>query len=319
MNCDTAVKKAYEKYFSGDVESAITTLRRFLNRQAEPTWVSENARAYLNIGVFLRIQGHHEEPLRIYSTLVKASESDVHVRANALVEMAVIHTRAGQPDQAEACFASVCALIDCNQEPGIDPVHDKVMVHFLNNKGLLRLTQERANEALMNLRKSLDHIIAVHATEDFSKPFVTAYLNLYYCHMILGNHDQAIEYLLLARAKLMNLDTPFAYELVNIFETLAVHNLFVAGSQQNAIDALSYISEKVVSNFADFRKVFDFFCSIIVQLHDGKIDLEKIRESIREYGNDPLIKAYLPVLLAGAPPPGSDDGDDDIPTATLTD
>ena len=121
------------------------------------------------------------------------------------------------------------------------------------------------------------------------------------------------------RDKLMKLDTPFVYELVNIFETLAVHNLFVAGSQQKAIDALSNISEKVVSNFADFRKVFDFFCSIIVQLHDGNFDLEKIRESIKEYGDDPLIKAYLPVLLTGAPPPGSDDSDDDIPAATLTD
>ncbi len=62
-------------------------------------------------------------------------------------------------------------------------------------------------------------------------------------------------------------------------------------------------------------KVFDFFSSIIVQLHEGKIDLGKIRESIREYGNDPLIKAYLPVLLTGAPPPGDNGSDNDTPLA----
>jgi hypothetical protein len=83
--------------------------------------------------------------------------------------------------------------------------------------------------------------------------------------------------------------------------------------------SLKLLSEKVVNNFAEFRKVFDFFSSIIVQLHEGKIDLEEIREQIKAYGDDPLIKAYLPVLLAGAPPPGIGVGDDDITAARLCD
>jgi len=201
--------------------------------------------------------------------------------------------------------------------PGMDPVHDKVLINFLSARGLLYQYTGRTDEALATFQQKLEIIIIRHATIDSSHEFINTYLNLYNCHMVLGNRDKALEYITLAHARLQSLDKPYAYGLLTFFENLAIHNLFAAGSQNEAINALTNISEKVVKDFADFRQVFDFFSSIIVQLHEGKVDLEKIRESIREYGDDPLIKAYLPVLLAKAPLPG-DGWDGDVPTARLS-
>ncbi len=61
--------------------------------------------------------------------------------------------------------------------------------------------------------------------------------------------------------------------------------------------------------------VFDFFAEIMIQRRKGKFDLGKIRQLVKDQGDDPLIKAYLPSLITGAPQPEPDEDEDGLFTA----
>lgn len=224
-----------------------------------------------------------------------------------------------QYEKGDECCRQFDRLMDDCDLSNPSPDLQKALVDYLNTRALLRLHQGRSHESLTDLQQALDWLISLSSDRPCIKDFVVVYINFYNVHMILGNATKAQEYLVLSYAKMKAMDKPNAYGLSLFLENLACYKLFVAGSQREAIDAMGRISEEVVLNFNDIRRDFDFFSSIIVQLHEGKIDVEEIREQIKSYGDDPLIKAYVPTLLYGAPPPGSAETDDFIPPASLVD
>lgn len=320
MHSQRLVKKAQDLYCLGNLPGAEKLLSDGLKRKPKTAWFTTYAHAYLWLGVICRRRGKLPEAMRIYLDMINTESTDQLVRINAMTEMANCCRDMQDFDNAQHWFERIEGLLDMSKAPAGQNIElDKVIVHYLGNRGMLEFSQCRYSDAIESLGCSLDHNIAVNAVEEDPKPFITIYLNLYNCHLALGNIELAKEYLLLARAKMLSLKVPYAHGLIQFFENLATFNLFATGSSHKAIESLMQISEEVVTEFAEFRKVFDFFSSIIVQLHEGKIDVEEVRVRIKEYGDDPLIKAYIPTLLYGAPPPGSDNGVNDIPSAWLKD
>jgi len=316
MKYEKALQRSREYAQDGDVDRAIETIEAFFKGKDEASRLSTYDRATLYLGHFFRVRGEYEQGLELLHAVADADGAGEKVRVLALCEAAVIYRLTLRFDEAEAVLRRAEIRLEGRMTPGEDPDQDKVLINFLAARGQLYQYTGRHEEALADFRQKLEVIIGRHATADSSHEFITTYMNLYNCHMVLGNRDKALKYLTLAHARLQSLERPYAYGLLTFFENLAIHNLFAAGSQDEAISALAHISESVVKNFADFRKVFDFFSSIIVQLHEGRVDLEVIRDGIREYGADPLIKTYLPVLLGHAAPPGGGE-DGNAPAATL--
>jgi tetratricopeptide (TPR) repeat protein len=318
MKYEKLLKRSTALADRGNLDSAIAALEGFLRDKSPREQLIDYSRASLYLGFIYHQKGDTAESIQILEKLSESAATDIYIRGHAIDIQIRTQRQLGRYDAAEQCCQQFLQLME-DIDPADSPTeYKKLFADFLSSRAILREHQGRFTEAQEDLGTALEWVISLNSHRNCSKDFTIIYINLYNLHMLLGNTDQAQEYLVLAHAKMKTLKNPYMYGLTLFLENLATHNLFAACSQREAIAALSHLNEKAVNNFADLRKVFDFFSSIIVQLHDGKIDLEKIRESIREYGDDPLIKAYLPTLLAGAPPPGSDDGDDDIPAARLT-
>jgi len=306
------VEKAQNLYSKGDLQGAETLLKETLNRKPKQKWYTIFAGEYLWLGYIQEKRGLKQDARRIYQELIDAEQTRLIVRARAMTCLAQNLNSEGDIEGSHQWLKRAGELLEQSQRSSRSTDHDKAMAQFLSTRSLILYSQERFEEALSGWGRCHEYMSSINASEDFSKHFVTNYLNIFNCHLALGNIPLAKEYLLLARAKLLSLDKPYAHGLVHFFENLATFNLFAAGSTQQTIDSLLQISEKVVNEFDEFRRVFDFFSSLIVQLHDGKIDVGEIREQIKAYGDDPLIKAYIPTLLYGAPPPGSDEADEGI-------
>ncbi len=319
MNYEKSLERAVDLYNQGNLDDAITLLKSFLNKKTEEAWFTKYPKATLYLGTLYRFRGDWDEGIGVLLSLSQNLHTNAIDKIHALMQLSLLHISLLQYRDAESLLEQSESGIASLEISETDPQKIRLLQLFHSARASLRDYQGRSREALEHHQESLTLLIQLQPNMDCDRAFIYTYLNLYNCHMILGNKVIATEYIVLAHAKMTALKKPYALGLVQFFDSLASHNLFTAGSQAKAISALSNISEEVVTNFADFRKIFDFFSSIIVQLHEGKVDLEKVRESIREYGNDPLIKAYMPVLLTGAAPPGDHDPDEDTPAAFLTD
>ncbi len=319
MKLATVLSKAVSLYNLGNLGRAISLLTRCLQGKDEASRHGKLAKATLYLGTLYRFHGRWDQSIKELRGLAESGFVSPTNQAHAYIQLANTYKSLLKYDQSEVCLERANSIL-CSPDYSED-TSDWLKASQLYHSTLANLLdqQGRSEEALVEYQQSLDILIGLQSVLSCKRALINIYLNLYNCRMILGHSDTAIEYLTLAHAQMQTLESPYAYGLIQFFENMAIHNLMAAGSPRAAIKALTNISEEVVSNFADFRKIFDFFSSIIVQLHEGKIYVEEIRKQIKEYGDDPLIKAYIPTLLYGAPPPGSDNGDYDTPAARLTD
>lgn len=312
-------KKIQDLYSLGDLSESLKVAQNALARKPKSAWYTTYGFVYFWTGFIYHMQGLIQEARSVFLDLIGSEQTERMIRIRSLTELAHCHLNEGEHQEARHWFGRAEELLGQSPEPGVDEEFDRTMAHHLINRSVFEFYQQEFAHAIETANRCHEFIIAIPTPDDSAKFLITNYLNLVNYHLALGNAAMAREYLQLARATMISTKALFAHGMVHFFENLATYNLFAAGSSTATIDALSEISERSVNNFAEFRRLFDFFSSIIVQLHEGKIDVEEIREQIKAYGDDPLIKAYVPTLLYGAPPPGDESGDDDIPAARLTD
>lgn len=305
MDENHPIEKAIRRAYLGDFGGAIGLLRQFLDASPAEGSAVERDRARLLVASCFRNHGDYDESLAMLRELAGNPAVDKTLRAHAWIETAINQKCRGDYPQAFQSLDLAERLMDFHVHPGEAYEKDTLFSQYHLCRGNLCYRTGRMEEALQEYLRARDFYLPTG-----SRYLVNCYLNIANIHAIVGRKGRARECIALALATQRQFGHEHAYGLVHLFEVLASHNLFVYGSEQKAIDSLMQISEEVVKNFGDFSKVFDFFSSILVQLHGGKIDLDVIRKITHEYGDDPLIKDFLPSLLTGCPPPAESAGGD---------
>lgn len=302
---DSRIDEATRRYDGGEFQTAIEMLLEVIDTWPRDAPPGERQRAQLYLATMYRTRGDRHIALELLTGLEKEPDLDPVLRPKVLLEQAKVHRDLGDLPACSGFLRQAEELIDFT----VTPETDREQIHLL---ALYHTTCGRYSQETDNPRRAIEHFLLArdHATTIGHRVLVNLYLNLANSHAVLGERDVARDYLSLAFAALKSLDSPYAYGLVHYFETLATFNLFVYDSREKAIDCLSKISEKMVDNFDDFKRIFDFFGEVLVQHHEGRFDLEKLKR-VRDYYDNPLIQAYLPSLIAGAPRPGEEVGKDE--------
>ena len=299
---DSRIDQATSLYDCGERPVAIRMLLEVID-----TWPAEappydRQRAQLYLASMYHDRGMSQIAFDLLGELERDVDLDLFLRSLLSLVLAKIHLARGNPDLGLDYLGVAANLIDFSVDStaGADPVYLVCSYHF--NCG-------RYFDAIGKPQKAIEHYLLARdrAISIEHKILATIYLNLANSRAVIGEREKARDDLALAFSVLKNQDIPYAHGLVHYFETLAAFNLFVYDSQEKAIDCLSRISEEVLHNMDEFKRVFDFFGELMIQCHEGKFNLEKLKE-IKDYYDDPLIRAYLPSLIAGAPRPGEEVG-----------
>ncbi len=119
MKCITVVKKVQDLYCLGDLKGAEAKLQRFLKKRPRSSWVSENARVYLWLGVIKRVQGDYRASQEICLELTAATESDNYIQASAYTELAMCWRHFAEFKKAAGALEKVRESI---REYGDDPL-----------------------------------------------------------------------------------------------------------------------------------------------------------------------------------------------------
>lgn len=290
--------RAFEEGRAGESVEITTQFLRVHPAAADP---AQRDRARVYLAAFLRHAGEYDAAADAALAVARGSDSVDWFRPFALVELSIVSRLRHDPRAAERYLDEADALAAGPHAPPDEDDRNCLRAHALHTRAKVLSTLGRHEEAMVRYREARDLM-----AEWGSATLVNCYVGLAIEATILGRRDEASRYLALAHSTLVTLGRPYAYGLAALFETMAAMQLFVHGSEQGAIDTLMDISEEVVAGYGDFRKVFDVFGELIAGRAEGRFDLDRIRDLVRDYGDDPLITAFLPTLIAGAPRPGDD-------------
>jgi tetratricopeptide (TPR) repeat protein len=244
MKYSKVIRRATDLVDSGNVKAARKILQKFLDGKEVTARYSKYSMGTLYLAAIQRLLGEYDSALAYLANLIQSEHSGFRFRMLARIETTVIYRQQGDFDEARSVFNSIEKELAENPLTAVDPQDNKILLNFYNSRGLFHQTTGRTTEAMEDFGQALLAAMEKHATGDASKEFVPIYLNLYNSHMIAGNQDRAREYLYLAYSRLQSLDSPYAYGFINFFENLATYNLFVAGSEDEAIKILCHISDR---------------------------------------------------------------------------
>lgn len=299
---DRRIDRAIELYDSGECRAAIRLLLEVIDTWPpdKPPYDRKRAQLYLSSMYFNR--GQKQIAMELLGELERDVHLDLFLRSHLSLELAKIHLSRGKTDLCLDYLGLAANLIDFNvgTDEGSDPIYLVCSYHIGCGRYFDKIGKpEKAIEHYLLAR---DRAISIE-----HKILATVYINLANSHAVIGERELARSDLALAYSVLKSQETPYAYGLVHYFETLATFNLFIYDSKEKAIHCLSKISEEVVNDMDEFKRVFDFFGELLVQCHGEKFELDKLK-AIEKYYDDPLVRAYLPSLIAGAPRPGEEPG-----------
>jgi tetratricopeptide (TPR) repeat protein len=285
----------------GNLQGALAIIQRFLQEEASCTDPRETGRALIYLGALHRKLGNFVQAREALDRLLADSSIGRGLQAQSWIEVALVHWQTRDLEAGFCALDRAEELLDFGKEPETSLERAEVLLRFHMTFGLLLSASDRPQAALSQYELALDHMNRVRS------PYrVTCHMNMANMHAVLGDRCRARSHLGIALETMQEIGLENVECMIQLFETLATFNLFVAGCEQKAIDALMSIPEEVVKDFAAYRRVFDFFSSIIVMAREHRFDLPKLLQLVEEYGNDPLIRAYLPVLVTGCAPPAAE-------------
>jgi tetratricopeptide (TPR) repeat protein len=293
------IDEAISRYESGDFQAALEMLLEILDGWPDEASSNGRQRAQLYLASIYLNRGKQQIALELLNDLEQRSPLDSILRTNLFLDLARLHLARGDQQACLDYLGKAANLIEFNAGP--DTVESQ-----LNLASRYHLYCGRYFDSVGSPPKAMDHyrLARDRAASVEHRSLVTNHHSLANGHARLGQQDLARRSLDQTFSALEEQGQPLLGSQVALFASLSAFDLFVCDSKEEAIERLLGISEKVVHDLSDLRRVFDFFGEVLILRHMGRFGREKLKQLIDRHEGDPLIQAYLPTSTAVASRPG---------------